>query len=337
MPEKKDKYSSYGQKLISLFVRLLFYNEAYSLTELASKLNCSKQTVLKLLQDIRKSYGVELEESKVVKSSYYRLKGPQREPIPIKMTDSELSVLYMCRDFTAHLLGKKLFEEATKALLKNHGLPGERKTSFGHFASLQTGYIDYTPYYGTINTLIEAMDKRLVCKMSYKAIMETTPKNFYIKPFKLFSHKDTVYLHAGLAKDPEKKYREPKFNPLLAVHRIDNIELTTRQFSFPRNYNFEKTYDKSFGIIKEDKFEVEVEFTGWSARYVAERVWSPDQNITKLGKNKIRLTFTASSEPELLSWVLSFGEEGKLLRPVWLKERILNHIRNLNKVYECMP
>jgi len=334
MPEKKDKYSSYGQKLISLFVRLLFYNEAYSLTELAGKLNCSKQTVLKLLQDIRKSYGVELEESKVVKSSYYRLKGPHREPIPVKMTDSELSILYMCRDFTAHLLGKKLFDEATKALLKSHGLPGERKTTFGHFASLQTGYIDYTPHYGTINSLIEAMDKKLVCKVSYKAIMETKPKVFYIKPFKLFSHKDTVYLHAGLAKDPEKKYREPKFNPLLAVHRIDNIELTTRLFSFPKNYNFEKAYDKSFGIIKEDKFEVEVEFTGWSARYVSERVWSPDQNITRLGKNKIRLTFTASSEPEVISWVLSFGEEAKLLNPDWIVNRLLERLHLLVMLYK---
>jgi len=42
MPRKKDIYSSYGQKLISLFAKLLFTGESHSLTDLSRMLGCSK-------------------------------------------------------------------------------------------------------------------------------------------------------------------------------------------------------------------------------------------------------------------------------------------------------
>ena len=63
MAEKIDPFSSHGQKLISLFARLLFSRESHSLTDLARMLRCSKQTVLRNIDDIRMSYGVDIEES----------------------------------------------------------------------------------------------------------------------------------------------------------------------------------------------------------------------------------------------------------------------------------
>ncbi len=82
-----------------------------------------------------------------------------------------------------------------------------------------------------------------------------------------------------MARTPGKPYREPEFDPLLAIHRMKKVELTDRMFKFPTDYDFEKTFNKNFGIIKEDSFEVELEFTGWAARYVTERIWSPDQKV----------------------------------------------------------
>ena len=44
------------------------------------------------------------------------------------------------------------------------------------------------------------MDKKTVCRLTYKAITGKAAKTFFIKPLKLFSHRDTVYLHAQLAR-----------------------------------------------------------------------------------------------------------------------------------------
>jgi predicted DNA-binding transcriptional regulator YafY len=239
----------------------------------------------------------------------------------------------MCKTFAEHLMGKKLFEEAGRALEKNHAaLPSEKTPSPQHFASFRSGSIDYTPHQDTIRTLIEAMDNRKICKITYKSIMASRAKTLFIKPLKIFSHKDSVYVHACLARKPGKPYREPEFDPLLAIHRIKKVELTDRRFEFPKNYDFENTFKQNFGVIKEDAFEVEVEFTGWAARYVAERIWSPDQKVHK--KNgTTKLTFSASSEPELISWVLSFGEEARLKKPDSLAAEIRKVSENMKNIY----
>ncbi|MEA3222974.1 MAG: WYL domain-containing protein [Thermodesulfobacteriota bacterium] len=54
---------------------------------------------------------------------------------------------------------------------------------------------------------------------------------------------------------------------------------------------------------------------------VAERIWSPDQKIIKKGKGKVRLILNASSEPELTTWLLSFGDEARLLKPEYLQKK----------------
>jgi predicted DNA-binding transcriptional regulator YafY len=334
MPEKRDYYSSYGQKLISLFAKLLFTQRSHSLIELARMLNCSKQTVLRLVDDIRRSYGVEIEEFLEGKRKYYRIKRLSKNTPSLNITESELSALYMCKTFAEHLMGKEMFAEASRALEKNQShLSAENQVATQHFASFKTGSIDYTPYQDTIRILIEAMDNNKICKITYKSIMASRAKSFYIKPLKIFSHKDSVYLHAHLARKPGKPYCQPEFNPLLAVHRIRKVEITERLFEYPKNYDFEKAFKQNFGVIKEDAFNVEVEFTGWAAKYVSERIWSPDQKIVQ-NNGKTVLTFSSSSEPELISWVLSFGDEATLKKPVWLTKEVLDSINRMRKVYK---
>lgn len=334
MGEKRDLYRSYGQKLISLFVRLLFTGERYSLTELSRMLDCSKQTVLRLLNDIRMAYRVDIEEMLQGNRKFYRIKKPARALPLTPLTELEMQTLLMCRAFTEHLLGKELYEEATRALLKSRVLlAGKDDVSGCHFAAFRPVTIDYTPHHQTIRSLIEAMEAKTVCRITYQALMEKRSKTFFIKPIKLFSHRDTVYLHAQLAKTPGKRYRSPRFDPLLAVHRMKNVELTDRHFERPDDFDFEKAFNRHFGIMKEETFEVEVEFTGWSACYAAERNWSPDQQLMRQDDNRIILTFTASSEPELIGWLLSFGEEARLIEPDWLVEEVKDKIGRMNAVY----
>lgn len=333
MPEKRDLYQSYGEKLIGLFVRLLFSGERYSLTELSRILNCSKQTVLRLLDNIRKSYGITIEETKEGNKNYYRIKKTSPSLRNIPLTEAELQSLQLCKSFTQHLVGKKLYEEATRAIFKSKAALGqEGKISECHFSAIFPGTIDYTPQHQIIHTLIDAMEKRKICKLTYQAINANHPKTYHIKPIKLFSYNDAMYLHAQKTKEPGKPYKAPKYDPLLAVHRMKAAEITNISFQ-PEPFDFEKTFNQHFGVIKDDLFEVEVIFTGWAASFVAERRWSPDQKIIKKGKNKVILKFTASSVPEVKSWLLSFGDNATLIQPKWLVKKIKMQVDNMAKCY----
>jgi len=334
MAGKRDLYRSYGQKLMSLFVRLMFTGERHSLTDLSRSMDCSKQTIIRLMNDIRMAYGVEVEESTEGNRKYYRIRRKANALPASPITEQELRTLQMCRDFTEHLLGKPLYEEATRALLKSRSLLPEGDKVFAcHFTAFRSGTINYTSRDQVIHLLVEAMNKKVICRLAYRALGGKSVKAFYIKPLKLFSYRDTVYLHAQLARTPGKSYRSPKFDPLLTVHRIETVELTDRNFTPPENFDFEKIFNRSFGIMKDENFTADVEFTGWAASYVAERTWSSDQEIKKTGNNSILLSFSAASETELIAWVLSFGVEAILIKPAWLVKEMKANILNLAKRY----
>jgi predicted DNA-binding transcriptional regulator YafY len=178
------------------------------------------------------------------------------------------------------------------------------------------------------------MDQKRVCEVTYRAILAKRAKTFYIKPYKIFSHRETIYLHAGLAPKPGKRYRAPDFDTLLAINRIVSVALTDRPFTVPEGYDFEKTFNRNFGVIKEEAFEAEMEFSGFAAGFVAERIWSLDQKTDKLPGGRIRLRFSASSEPELKAWILSFGDEAKVIGPDWLKAEIAQTIGRMGRIYQ---
>jgi predicted DNA-binding transcriptional regulator YafY len=54
----------------------------------------------------------------------------------------------------------------------------------------------------------------------------------------------------------------------------------------------------------------------------------------KKDKNKVILKFTASSEPELISWLLSFGEEATLIKPGWLVKELKLKITKIKDCYK---
>ena len=335
MPKKLDDRKSYGEKLISLFAKLLFSKERYSLTELSNMLGCSKQSVMRLVSDIRMAYSVEIEESSHGNRKYYRMVKHGKATPVIPLTESELTALQMCKTFTEHLLGDQFYHEATRALEKNlplttrsGGLPSR------HFASFSTGTIDYTPHQDKIRILIEAMNAMNICRITYQAFMQKKAKTYHIMPLKIFTYRDTMYLHARMAKEPGKAYKEPDFDPLLAIHRFKIVEMTDRGFEYPADYNFEAVFDKNFGFMKDDCFEVVAEFTGWAAQHVAERTWSPDQKIEKIDDDKIRLGFSASSKVELIAWILSFGEDARVIEPDWLVEEVINKVNSTAVLYQ---
>jgi len=58
-----------------------------------------------------------------------------------------------------------------------------------------------------------------------------------------------------------------------------------------------------------------VDFIPKAAMYISERIWSRDQKITRHKDGSITLTFTATSRPEVIAWILSFGGEATLCEP----------------------
>lgn len=327
MAGKLSPYKSYGTKLLSLFARLLFSRQSHSLTELARMLDCSKQTVLRLVDDIRKAYGVEIEEQLIDRRKYFKIAKRIDKGQALPLTAEEVATLRMCKAFAEHLLGPELLKQASNAIDKS--IAGAETPFADHFSTFQFGRIDYTPHQEIIQNVVRAMREKRICEVVYKAGHDNGINCFFIKPLRLFAFKDTLYLCTQLARRPGERRQSNHFDPLLALHRIQSLSITERHFEHPKNFDFGKLFKNEFGLIKEKPIYAEVEFSGWAARYASERIWSSDQKLFKTEDCKIIIRVKVSSEDEFLSWVLSFGDAAKIIRPKTLAMKLLlktNHI-----------
>jgi len=338
MQRKLNPDRTRGQNLISLFARLFFSGRRHSLIELAESLGCSKQTIIALVHELESLNWLQLEQSMHHGRRYYQVQRAQVPRTRLALTDEEMDTLVMCRAFTGHLLGRDQFDAAMSALHKSaqllHDVPDEGDHENLIYGVYRPGAIDYTPYQTQWQTLLEAMEKSLVCEIHYRKVLAKRAKKSRIKPLKIFSHGETVYVHARYAKEPGKLFRAASYDPLLALHRLEKVELTDTKFVKPADYDFERTFNEHFGVIKQKKFRVEAELSGWAAGYTAERKLSPDQKITRRRGGRILIQFTATSEPEVLNWVLGLGAEARLIAPESLVAQLRERLAGVMRLYD---
>ncbi len=318
---------TYGAKLIALFAKLLFTGRRFSLTELARDLGCSKQTVLRLVDDISNAYAVEIAEEMDGRRKYYWIERPERLEPAALLSESEHRKLQMCRAFTEHLLGADMYHEVERAIEKSAmQLPPGVEPGEAPFGIVRSGTIDYTRHEDVLRTLIEGMDTRRVVEVDYRKLGGGATKTFRIKPLKVFAHRESVYVHARYAQKPGEPRKKITYDPMLAIQRIEKARLTDQAFRRPPDYDFEKVMNQGFGVWAQKQFRVVLELSGWAADYARERVWSPEQTIEELPEGKIRLGFWATSEPEVLGLVLSFGALAVAISPASIVELVTAEI-----------
>ena len=335
MPTKRDRDATHANKLLRLFAKFFFNDREYTLGELAAMLDCSKQTVIRLVESIEESMGVTIERAERGNRRTYRMPRQKSLPPAKILHQEELQALSMCAAFAESVLGKEFFHEATLGLEKSQLLlPVQPRPTDAHFATLSGGHIDYGPHRETLRLLIQARETQHVCAVRYRRLLATEEKTLRIKPLKIFSYRDSIYLHTRRAPEPGTPWKEPDYHPLLAVHRIRGVELTEQQFRVPDDYDFDRDVKNAFGVWQNDPFELTCRFDDWAAEYVAEREWSPDQRLQTHDDGSVTLTFTARGRPEVVSWILGFGRHAEVIAPEDLAEEVAAQLRDALEGYD---
>lgn len=335
MPTKRDRDATHANKLLRLFAKFFFNDREYTLTELAAMLECSKQTVMRLVESIEESMGVTIERSERGNRRTYRLPRQKSLPPAKVLHQEELQALSMCAAFAESVLGREFFAEATLGLEKSQLLlPVQPRPTDSHFATMSGGHIDYGPHRETLRVLIDAMESQHVCAVKYRRLLADEEKTLRIKPLKIFSYRDSIYLHTRRAPEPGVPWKEPAYHPLLAVHRIRSVEVTEQKFRVPESYDFDRDVKSAFGVWQNEPFELTCRFDGWAAEYVAEREWSPDQRLEVDDEGVVTLTFTARGRPEVVSWLLGFGANAQVVAPDDLVAEVAEALRSTLAAYD---
>jgi predicted DNA-binding transcriptional regulator YafY len=331
MPRKNDAYASSGDKVIGVYSLLLFSGREYSMGQLAHKFQCSKQTILRVVEQIERSKEMKLGSEIREKERWYWALTPRNRP-KISLSIEEIQQLLLCRDIVWHSLPKNMRDDIEKTISKTTVLLTEyegRNEALRSLAGARPkGVVDYSRSQVQVDAILKALRERCICEVAYHSPERDKPKVLRVAPYQILAYREGLYIRCRMEKaltDPEKYY-----DPTLALHRMKSVKVTGRKFKAIQ-VKEEDTGVNGFGLSRGEPFQVVVDVIPKAAMYVRERVWSPDQVITTKKGGGLRLKFTANSRIEVLNWILSFGGEATLVEPKDLREEILKRLEVMRK------
>ena len=200
MGKKWNSDATPSEKLLALFAILFFNNRDFSLTELTrnDRLNSSKQSISRLLKQLENSGIGSLHRELRNKEVYYRLERPSMTH-PVSLSAEGLSQLALCREFLMDFLPKGMQREMQASLSQAASfLPKNSSLQDGIGSRISKGHIDYTPHQAFITSLIEAIRKRKVCSICYRASLMGEDKQHSFAPKRLLAYHESMYAEGYL-------------------------------------------------------------------------------------------------------------------------------------------
>ncbi|WP_394699788.1 helix-turn-helix transcriptional regulator [uncultured Pseudodesulfovibrio sp.] len=331
MPPKKDPFSSPSQKVISLYSLLMFTGREYSLGQLSREMHCSKQTVIRMIEQISRSLGGDVVSRLGGGEKYYRMASPKVSP-KVGLCPEEIQQLELCRGMVLHLLPEGVREQVRHTIAKTTALLPDMNGRERAFASVVDarikGRIDYNPHQEHIASLIQAIQDKIVCEVTYHSPSNPKAKTYAFAPMKIISYHEALYVAGWRVEDEGEPI--PRHSIKLAVHRLKKVIRQKRGFDIEMDPGQRA---ELFGFMKLDELKVKVKFDKETASYIKERQWSDDQSIREFKNGNLVLEFNAQSMPEVVSWILSFGAHAKVMEPKVLKDQLRSEVEALGALY----
>ena len=138
-----------------------------------------------------------------------------------------------------------------------------------------------------------------------------------IEPLSLAVYDHQLYVIGRPRGGPTHAYR---------FSRIETAEAVGGTFPYPDkdSYDPERVFADSFGIIVDDKYpieQIEMSLAPRWASFVRSHRWHRSQeSFVRSGRVHVRLRVRVC--PELVSWILGFGPEARVIGPPRLKRQI---------------
>lgn len=114
----------------------------------------------------------------------------------------------------------------------------------------------------------------------------------------------------ALGADTEDDFRGMRHLTNLAIHRIIDITVTDK----PILFDIPMADLGSFGLPWHEPRTFRIHFSrGKAADYVRERIWADQQKLEEQSDGSLILELTTRSEPEVMAWVRSFGDDAVII------------------------
>jgi predicted DNA-binding transcriptional regulator YafY len=294
---------------------------------LASRFEVHRRTISRDIEYMRDQLRAPIEYSPARRGFYY---GEPNYSLPIiPMTEGEVFALFLAEKVLRQYKGtpyEGLLKSAFAKLVRN--LPDEISIDLQEAVHDFSFDLRMTPPFDPeiFNVLVEAVRKKSQVRINYRSPWSRATSERVVDPYHLANVGGRWYLVGFCHMRNELRMFTPS--------RIRHIELTGDSFLRPKDFDPEKFFESSFGVMTGARLhQVKLKFNAKVAGFIRETTWHPSQRARDLPDGGIILTMQLSDLKEVKRWALSWGENVKVLGPAPLREGIRRTLASLRGLY----
>lgn len=172
-------------------------------------------------------------------------------------------------------------------------------------------------------TFEKAVKEKLIVNIDFLS-NNNEVRNRNVHPYKVYMYNGRWFLLCYC--EFVREYRYFDFS------RIVNYKLTDKHFEVDSLYNEHEFLDKYSMIPNSEYYHLKLKFSGIDAVYAKTYLYGKNQKVTDCEDKSVILEVDMDFKPKIISFILSFQGNCKIIEPEWLKEDIKNVVENiLNK------
>lgn len=163
-------------------------------------------------------------------------------------------------------------------------------------------------------SILHSIKQKLVVRFTYHKFFDYQFSKRIIEPYALKEFKNRWYVLAKDIKDDEIKS--------FSLDRIDDLEITKKNYQIPDNFSVEAYYEHCFGIIMPNSDlpeDVVLDFDAFLSNYIKSLPLHHSQELLSEGIEGMRIKLKLFLTDDFIMELLSFGDHVKVIYPEALK------------------
>ena len=285
-------------------------------TTLAAEIEVVVKTIHRDIAFMRDRMGLPIKFD--TKRNGYRYTGEVSSFPSLQLTEGELFALCVAEKALEQYRGTSFEKPLLSALRKmEQSLPDSISINLGELGEAISFRTRAEPILNLeiFDALAKAASQHKQLELDYRKAGSTAPEKRIVDPYHLANINGEWFLFAfdHLRKDIRT------FVPA----RIKSAKQTGKTFERAHGFSLEKRLRDSFGVHSgEGQYQVVLRFTPQVADFIREKRWHDSQQLRELKGGGVELRLKLSSLIEIERWVLSWGQNARVLQPPELVESV---------------
>ena len=281
----------------------------------------TERTVYRDLQGLKEAgFPLELKGTSVDGAKRWTLEKTTRLTDYLVLNAREVLALFLARNMMVPLKDTPFFQDLESTFAKIEGKVGKKMQDYMEELSQDLAF-EPGPIWGlglnpeVIDTCRAALLEKQKIKLQYFSVRSNQKSERILAPHVMYFAKGSLYLLArDLGDQQVKTFAMPRMSEVVMLDEsFDDLEVDPEQF-----------FEHSFGVFRGTVPQtIELIFKDPVATYIRERRWHPSQRVVQLPERAARVELECAITPELIQWVLSYGEFVEIIAPQNLKDQVL--------------